>query len=280
MDNFFTARDWFGRTDDSFLFNFEHITFIVLAFVIGIALPLILRRAKVSQKTVHIVLIALWVATVVWDLTKWIWGMIPVFKGIESFNVASGMPFHTCSVYMFVAPFALFAKGKVRTAASSFLTELSLITGFVSLILSFAMMNHYSVFSFYGLHTMVYHSILYIMPMTMLITGYYKPQKRDFLYGFAAFMIVFAVIFTFDNIYKTDYMYIYDGSTFEIFKVVSENVPHRLVWTVLAVAAYFVIIVVSHLVILGIQKLCRKESAPVLPVQDETSASERELITK
>lgn len=280
MDSFFSARDWFGRTDESFLFNFEHIVFIVMAFIIGIVLPLVLRRAKVSRKTVHIVLIALWVATVVWDLVKWLWGMIPVFKGLESFNVASGMPFHTCSVYMFVAPFALFAKGKVRTAASSFLTELSLITGFVSLILSFAMMNCYSVFSFYGLHTMVYHSILYIMPMTMLITGYYKPQKKDFLYGFVAFMVVFAVIFTFDNIYKTDYMYIYDGSTFEIFKVISENVPHRLVWTVLAVMAYFIIIVVSHFVILGIQKLCDKKAVSALPEREEAGAPEKELVTK
>lgn len=280
MENFFSARDWFGRTDESFLFNFEHIAFIVGAFIIGIVLPLILRKAKVSRKTVHVLLISLWVATVVWDLVKWLWGMIPVFKGIESFNVASGMPFHTCSVYMFVAPFALFARGKVRTAASSFLTELSLITGFVSLILSFAMMNCYSVFSFYGLHTMVYHSILYTMPMTMLITGYYKPQKRDYLYGFAAFMVVFAVIFTFDNIYKTDYMYIYDGSTFEIFKVISENVPHRLVWTVLAVAAYFIIIVVSHLVIRGIDKLCSRKKADALPEQSKITAPEKELVTK
>ncbi|MBR5773985.1 MAG: YwaF family protein [Clostridia bacterium] len=277
MDSFFSTRDWFGRTDESFLFNTEHIAFIVIAFIVGIALPLILRKARVSQKTIHRVLVGLWLSCVIWDLVKWLWGMIPVFKGIESFNVASGMPFHTCSVYMFVAPFALFARGKVRTAASSFLTELSLITGFVSLILSFAMMNCYSVFSFYGMHTMVYHSILYIMPMTMLITGYYKPQKKDFLYGFAAFMVVFAVIFTFDNIYKTDYMYIYDGSTFEIFKVISQNVPHRLVWTVLAVIAYFLIIVISHLVIRIIQRGCSKSGEEQAP---ELVEQEKELVTK
>ena len=280
MDKFFSARDWFGRTDESFLFNFEHITFIVVAFIVGIVLPLLMRRAGASRRTVHRVLVGLWLACVIWDVVKWLWGMIPVFKGLESFNVASGMPFHTCSVFMFVAPFALFAKKPaIRTAASSFLTELSLITGFVSLILSFAMMNCYSVFSFYGLHTMVYHSILYVMPMAMLITGYYKPKKWDFMRGFAAFMIVFAIIFTFDNIYKTDYMYIYDGSTFEIFKVVSENVPHRLVWTVLAVMAYFIIIVVSHLVIMGMQRLCGKRNT----TEDEASgpvAQEKELVTK
>lgn len=279
MDNFFSTRDWLGRTDESFLFNFEHIAFIVMAFIIGIVLPLILRKAKVSRKTVHIVLICLWASCVVWDLVKWLWGMIPVFKGIEGFNVASGMPFHTCSVFMFVAPFALFAKGKVRTAASSFLTELSLITGFVSLILSFAMMNCYSVFSFYGLHTMVYHSILYIMPMTMLITGYYKPQKKDFLYGFVAFLVVFVIIFTFNNIYHTDYMYTYDGSTFEIFKSISQNV-HRHVWTLLSVAAYFIIIVVSHVVIMLFQRLGKRNESATEDKMPDAIEAEKELVTK
>ena len=255
--NFFNATDWFGR-EGNFLFSPEHIIFIVLATALGILLPLMLR--KKSTKTIKGVLIGLWVFALVFDLLKWgnIW--ICDITGADTFKLASHLPLHFCSMFLYVAPIALFAKNqKLKTAATNFVCTVSMLMGYMSLFLSTAMMSSYSLFSFNGMHTMVYHAILFIFPMTMLLTRFYKPKWKDMLGGIVVVLIICAIMITFDNIFAVDYMYLYDESTLGVFHFISQNVP-RVVWIVIAVLGYVASVALIHSIVMGILALCKKKS--------------------
>ena len=53
-------------------------------------------------------------------------------------------------------------------------------------------------------------------------------------------------------------MYIYDCSLLDIFKFIADAMPHRLLWTLVAFVAYFIIEVVFHYTAIGVGALCNK----------------------
>ena len=254
---FWDISDWFGRSGP-YLLNAEHITFLVLVTLGGgILLPLLLRKAK--RKTIHTVLIALWAFALVIDLIKWgsIW--IDDIINHEAFNVGGQLPLHFCSMFLFIMPFALFAKNeKLKMAATNFVCTVSMVMGYMALYLSTWMMNNFSLFSFPGMHTMLYHAVLFVCPMIMLLTGYYQPKWKDMFGGMAVFGVIAAIMIAFDNIFVVDYMYLYDESSLGTFHFISQNVPHRLVWTLIAVLGYVGTIAIMHSLIMGIKTLVAK----------------------
>ena len=179
-------------------------------------------------------------------------------------RLGSILPLYTCSMFLYIMPIALFAKReKIKTAALNFMCTMMLPLGFVSMFLSLMMTVGCSLFSFYGLHTLIYHSMLYIVPMVILITGYYKPKWKDVWSGLLLFACIVAVVLTFDTICKVDYMYLYDGSTFTVVSFITNAVPHRLVWTAILLVCYFVIMVATQALILGIIKLVNKKKVVI-----------------
>ncbi len=254
---FWDVGDWFGRSGP-YLFNAEHIIFLVLVtFVGGIFLPLLLRKAE--EKTIRKILIGLWIFALVIDIIKWgsIW--VDDIVNHEEFSVGGQLPLHFCSMFLYVMPFMLFCKNqKVKTAVANFICTVSMLMGYMAMYLSTWMMNNFSLFSFPGMHTMLYHAVLFIVPMIMLITGYYKPKWKDMLGGMAVFGIIAVIMIIFDNIFTVDYMYLYDESSLGTFHFISQNVPHRFIWTGIAVLGYLASVALILSCIMGIQKLCCK----------------------
>ena len=133
-----------------------------------------------------------------------------------------------------------------------------IIIGIIGMFMSTDMMYCYSLFSLYGSENMIYHSMLFIIASTMLVTGYYKPKKQHILRGYLVFLCIAIPTFVFDCIFKADYMYIYDCSLLGIFKPIADAMPHRLLWTLVAFTSYFIITVVFYFISLGISLLCNK----------------------
>lgn len=258
MGWFFDAQDWFGRTG-SFYFSLEHIIFIIVATILCLIIPLMLKNK--SRNSIRTFLICIWGIVVLYDILKWSSWWYTVFKDGERFidKIGSHLPLHTCSMFMYVAPLAFFPRNKtIKTAAMNFLCTINLVVGYMSLYLSSAMMSYYSVFSFNGLHTLLYHTLITLVPMVMLITGYYKPKWKDIWKGFTLFLIIAAVVFTIDNIFKIDYMYLYDQKSLGIFNFIADLLPHRLIWTVVALAGYFGMAAISLGIILLFRKISDK----------------------
>ena len=254
--DFLFERDWLGR-EQSFLYAPEYIVFFALVTVIAVMLPIFLRG--VSDKKVRTVMICMWVFALVMDVFRWSIGWIDTAITGSEFSVGSALPLHTCSTFMYTVPLALFAKNeKIKTAVCNYLCTINLFGGIVGMYVATAMMSYYSMASFYGAEHMIYHAIVIVLPLIMLVTGFYKPQKGDMWLGLIVFAIIATPTFIFDSIFAVDYMYIYDGSTLEPFKALAAIIPHRLVWTLVAVAGYVGITAIFQFSAIGIRTLYNK----------------------
>lgn len=254
--DFLFKSDWLGR-EQSFLYAPEYLVFFAVVTLTAIFLPILLRRA--SDKTVRTIMICMWAFALVMDIFRWSIGWIDTAVTGGEFHVSSALPLHTCSSFMYTAPIAIFSKNeKIKTAVCNFLCTINLFGGIVGMYMGTAMMSYYSMASFYGPEHMIYHAIVIILPLIMLVTGFYKPEKHDMWLGLIVFAIIAIPTFIFDNIFAVDYMYIYDGSTLEPFKALAAVMPHRLLWTLVAIAGYIGISAIFQFSAIGIRALHNK----------------------
>ena len=247
--DFFYDLDWLNR-EPPYAFQWDHLLFIAIAMILGVALALFLR--KKDHKIVKTVLICIWgfycLMQIVYYPIKWSQG---------SFDKDTMLPLHSCLMFMYVFPFAMFSKNKIiKTAACNFLVVVNMIMGFITLFVGCP--GEASALSYFGLHTLIYHSIDVIVPLIMLVTKIYDIQKKDILYGLAVFGILSAFIYVFDIVTGCDYFYFYDGHVFPAFKFISENVPHHILWSLLIISCYVITAVAMHFMIIGIKYLINK----------------------
>ena len=235
--DFFTSNDWLNRPGPTYAFKLDHILFIVISMLIGVGLCLLLRKKE--QKTIKIVLISLWAFAVAIELFYYgyVWIGAAIDPVNKPFNIRYDLPFHSCLMFLYVFPFAIFSKNKlVRVSASNFLVVINMIIGFITLFVGCPPVGK-SVFSLSGLQSMILHVIIVIVPLIMVATNCYDLQIKDLKYGLALFGILGIVMWTFDLIAHCDYFYFFDGTTFPVLKTISENVP-PIVWTLIVVFCY------------------------------------------
>ena len=255
--DFFTSNDWLNRPEP-YAFQFDHILFIVIAMIIGVILCFWLR--KKDKKKVKLVLIALWAIAIAVEIIYYgtVYAMCIADPTNHPFDIRGMLPFHSCLMFLYVFPFAIFAKNKViRTCAANFSVVINMIVGFITLFVGCPPVGS-STLSFVGLQSLTLHSIIVIAPLIMVVTNYYDIQMKDLKYGLALFGVLSVIMWTFDAIAHCDYFYFYDGSTFPVLKIISENVPN-LVWTLIVVSCYVITGCAIHFLIIGIKYLIAKK---------------------
>ena len=246
--DFIDAKDWLNRPGPTYAFKLDHILFVVISLLIGVGLCFLLR--KKSQKTTKIVLICLWAFAVLIEVIYYstIYIQCATDPVKYPFKLEGMLPFHSCLMFLYVFPFAIFAKNKiVRTCAANFSVVINMIIGFITLFVGCPPVG-YSTFSFPGLQSLILHVIIVIAPLIMVVTNYYDIQMGDLKYGLFLFGILSLFMWTFDATAHCDYFYFYDGHTFPVFKFISENV-HHLVWTLIVGSCYIITAVAVHFLV-------------------------------
>ena len=265
---FFFDNDWLNRGLESYAFQWDHLVFIAIAMIIGVIAAILLR--KVTHKTVKIVLISLYAFYVTIEIMYYIiiYTEAAINPGEHPFNIETMLPLHSCLMLMYVFPFAMFSKNKIiKTAACNFLVVVNMIMGFITLFVG-CPPGGYAALSYFGINTLVYHSLDVIIPLIMIVTNFYDLQKKDIIYGLAAFGAIATVIYIFDAITGCDYFYFYDGHVFPAFKFISENVPHHILWSLLIISCYAITAVAIHFLVFGIKYMIKKYKKN--PEQPET----------
>ena len=255
--NFFNTPDWLNRPGP-YAFTLDHLLMVFGLLALGVMMALFLK--KKDQKTIKIVLIFLWVFGVAIEAFYYgvVYAQCIVDPTNHPFNIEGMLPFHSCLMFMYVFPFAIFSKNKiVKTAACNFLVIINMIIGFITLFVGVPPVGS-SVFSFVGMQSLLIHILIVIVPLTMVVTGVYDIQLKDIKYGLALFGILSVIMWTFDAITGCDYFYFYDGHTFPVLKVISENVP-AIVWTLIVVSCYVITGCAIHFLIIGIKYLINKK---------------------
>ena len=255
--DFFNSRDWLGR-EGPYNFKLDHLLFVFIGLALGFLLAFLLK--KKSKKTIKIWLISLWafgisieafyyISLIVLSITR---------PDLRPFDIERMLPLHSCLMFMYIFPFAIWSKNKeVKKMASSWLVIVNMIMGFITLFVG-CPSKGYSALSFDGIQSLIIHLIIVIVPFTMVVTNYYNLQKRDLKYGLFLFVCLAITIWIFDAITGCDYFYIYDGHTFGVLYVISENVPH-IVWTLITVTCYILTGIIIHYLIYFVKKAIYKD---------------------
>ena len=174
------------------------------------------------------------------------------------FRIDSKLPLHSCLMFFYLFPFAMFSKNKViKLATSNFLVIVNMIMGFITLFVGCPSAGT-SALSFDGVQILTYHGIIVIVPLIMVVTNYYDIQKNDWKYGLSLFGILSVIMWTFDAIAGCDYFFFYDGHTFPAFKFISENV-HHLVWSLIVISCYVITAFATHFLVFRIKYLIQKK---------------------
>ena len=256
--DFFFSPDWLNREGPKYAFKLDHILFVVLGLLIGVLLCFLL--CKKDKKVIKITCISIWTLAVLVELLHYgvNYVMCIVDPSNYPFDIETMLPFHSCLMFLYVFPVAIFSKNRtIKTACFNFLVVINMIIGFITLFVGCPPVG-YSALSFSGVQSLVEHLIIVIVPLILVTTGYYDLQKKDLLYGLALFGILSVIMWTFDAITGCDYFYFYDGHTFPVLKVISENV-HHLVWTLIVVACYVITGCGIHFLIFAIKYLINKK---------------------
>ena len=249
--NFFTNPDWFGRSGP-FAYNIDYIVFIILAITLAFVLPILLRKAQ--TKTIKNILIALWILALVLDIPKYAYNWVTNFsKDIVVINDLD-FPLWTCSLYLYLMPIALFSKNeKLSRGCFAFICTISFFAG----IVNFAVPSDDSLFSFYGMHKIVYHYILMLTPAIILGTGYLKLRLTD-IFGSMSVLVIFGIpIYIFNAIFKQDYMFTYNGSWLP---VDVSFISFKPLYTLFSLFLYAVITLLVIGIDIGVRKLFNKKS--------------------
>ena len=253
--NFFESHDWLNRPGPTYAFKLDHILFVVIGLLIGVCLCFLLR--KKDKKTIKIVLIAIWAFAVAIELFYYGYLYISCINSSKIFDIEKMLPFHSCLMFLYVFPVAMFCKNQIiKTAACNFLVVINMIIGFITLFVGCPPVGD-SALSFPGFQSLVLHLIIVIVPLLMVVTGIYDIQLKDIRLGLLAFATLGLTMWIFDAITGCDYFYFYDGHTFPVLKVISENVP-AIVWTLIVVFCYTFTGCAIHFLIIGIKYLISK----------------------
>ena len=256
--DFFNAKDWFNRPGPTYAFTLDHLLMVFGLLALGIALAFFLRTR--SQKTAKIVLICLWAFGTAVVAFYYIATYVQCIADPEHhpFVMEGMLPFHSCLMFIYVFPVAMFAKNKViKTAACNFLVIINMIIGFITLFVGVPPVGS-SVFSLVGMQSLIIHVIIVVVPFAMVLNNIYNIQLMDFKYGLIAFGTLGLTMWIFDAISGCDYFYFYDGHTFPVLKVISENV-HHLIWTLIVVSCYVITGLAIHFLIIGVKYLINKQ---------------------
>lgn len=232
------------------MLNLAHILIIVLG-IAGILVACFFMR-KLSTKKVEIILKVCAIVALVLDPIYWIWELVMT----KTLHFESTLPLYYCSLFYFTLAFAVFSKKpNVKQTCYSYLATFNIYAGLMGLILN-NNLNNYSVWSFVGLRSLIYHLLMLFVSALIWFTKYYKPQIRDLYRFMIPLAIMFVPALIVDKIWGFDYCYLNGGRDTAI-ESVSSLMPNAVYIILLYALIYAAVLVVFY--IPTIVKYCKEK---------------------
>jgi len=203
------------------LFHWDHILFIILA---AIALPLSLYLCRnISEKKLWRFFKIMAVILLVLEVVKII---IPLVQtGI--FDPAEDLPLWLSSMFVFLFPVLAWGKGRVRRVAINSICAIFFFSGILTMFMPL-ILHYYRVFSFFGLHSLLYHWLMIFTALILFIRGHVKIEWKSIWTILIPFFIMGVIALTVNWAFgwTGDYMFLTDGrhTPFAMFN----GLPHPL----------------------------------------------------
>lgn len=202
--NFFDYKDFIPSEDkQNVTWSIEHIIFIIVAITAIVLLCVFLKRIKSSKVEIYLKTIAIVIPIL--EVIKIVWESFWDIKMGHGFNLTGLLPLYTCSMFMYVLPFAGFGKGKVKECALAFLTTISVFAGATNFFIP-PIFNDYPCFSYASFISLNYHFLMVFTGVFLVATGYYTPNFKSIFKGFIP-VLIFSII-----VIPIDYIMFYNGN--------------------------------------------------------------------
>lgn len=248
---FFDYKDFIPDVDKgNVMWSIPHIVFIILASLSIVLLCFFLRKTKSKNienylKTISIIMPILEIIKIVWE-SYW------DIKLGHGFNITGLLPLYTCSMFMFVLPFAGFGKGRIKECALAFLTTLGVFAGMTNFFLP-PILNTYPFFTYASFMSLNYHYLMVFTGFLIVSSKYYIPNIKSIFKGFLPLLAFSLLVIPFDYImfyngYTTiDYMLYIHGNGAPILPEFSKTLGSynlRGIYTLLVMIGYLIIEVI------------------------------------
>ena len=196
-------------------------TYIIalLVTVAAIAVALILT-VNISKNMVRYILIGSSIFTISTEIVKMIF--VGITYGIENVEF---IPLYFCSLFMYSTVLALAKNDTLRSTGLSFLFFGGIIGACAFFMYPDACIPNYPIYHFMCLRTMIFHGLMIYVGITVVRSGYYKPDIRHLKNYAIALSIVGIGAYVHNSLLDTNLMYISEPLGFELSKVVYDFIP-------------------------------------------------------
>lgn len=147
------------------------------------------------------------------------------------------VPLYFCSMFIYAAWLAGYAKGKIADLGRAFVGTGGIIAGLSFLIFPTTSFTMYPLFHYFCMYSMVYHSLMVFLGITYLLNGVVKIDKKSFIdyVIFCTVLNILAIIVNsipiyihVDNVPTSGYNYPYPYYTNFMFLKRAGNIPVKI----------------------------------------------------
>lgn len=147
------------------------------------------------------------------------------------------VPLYFCSMFIYAAWLAGYAKGKIADLGRAFVGTGGIIAGLSFLIFPTTSFTMYPLFHYFCMYSMVYHSLMVFLGITYLLNGFVKIDKKSFIdyVIFCSVLNILAIIVNslpiyihVDNVPTSGYNYPYPYYTNFMFLKRAGNIPVKI----------------------------------------------------
>lgn len=235
-------------------------------FVLIIFICILLRRLK--KENVFKIYKVLSFVIPVMEIVKIIFSSVADITKGAGFSWGGILPFYTCSMIIYFLPFAAWGKGWMARFSMAYFCTIGLVAGLSNFIYLSAA-GFYPIFSYGGLHSVIMHSLIVFVGMSLLITGIYVPNLRSIYEGMVPIvmfgipvMVINFVIDHFKNHGWVDYMLLMYGNGFPIIGDLAvymrDHGMHVLFSLLILFIVYPIATALMTFIIMGIRKAVKK----------------------
>ena len=235
-----------------------------ILFVLIIVISILLRKLK-KEKVLTIYKVISFVMPIL-EIAKMVFSGVADYRHGEPYNLGGALPLYTCSMLMYFLPFVAWGKGRMKTWSMAFFASIGLVAGLSNFVYLSAA-GWYPLWTFGCLHSIIYHSLIVFVGVSLLICQLYTPSLKTIYEGMIP-ILLFSVIaipmnYIIDSIPNNgsspDYMLLMNANGFIPFIsdfFISNNIQFLFTLLMLLVA-YPLATAIITFVIMGIYKLVK-----------------------
>lgn len=213
------------------MFSVGHIVTLII-FLLIVAFCVYKCRKIGKDKAIFLTKIIAIVVTVL-EIIK----ITIAFINGEGDKLDHWVPLYFCSMFIYAAWLAGYAKGKIADLGRAFVGTGGIIAGLSFLIFPTTSFTMYPLFHYFCMYSMVYHSLMVFLGITYLLNGVVKIDKKSFIdyVIFCSVLNILAIIVNsipiyihVDNVPTSGYNYPYPYYTNFMFLKRAGNIPVKI----------------------------------------------------